>query len=371
MTLLAAGTLVTPFVALRPGWIAIEDGRVRELGEGRPAATPDLDLRDHAVAPGFVDVHCHGGGGADYATDGAAAASFHLRNGTTTTFASLVTAPVDVLVEQLGRLHELVAERIVAGIHLEGPFLARRRCGVHDPGLLRNPDRELLDRLIGAAQGSLRTVTLAPELAGGLAAIRRLRDGNIVPAVGHTDATYAQTLEAVEAGAAVGTHLFNGMRPLHHREPGPALALLDSPGVVCELILDGVHVHEALVRHVVRAAGTDRVVFVSDAISAAGMGDGTFELGGRPITVQDGVARLDGGLAGSTLTLARAVQLAVTVLGLPLADAVRMATATPARAFGLDGAGELAPGLPADLVVLGERLDVAGVMRQGRWLVEP
>ena len=371
MTLLAAGTLVTPFVTLRPGWIAIEDGRVQELGEGRPPAVADFDLGDRAVVPGFVDVHCHGGGAADYAVDGAAAASFHLRNGTTTTFASLVTAPLELLVEQLRQLHELAADGVIAGIHLEGPFLGARRRGAHDPTLLRNPAPELLDLLIGAARGSLRMVTLAPELAGGLAAIRRLRERGIVPAVGHTDASYAQTLEAVDAGAAVATHLFNGMRPLHHREPGPALALLEAPGVICELILDGVHVHEALVRHVVRAAGTDRIALVSDAISAAGMGDGTFELGGRSVIVENGVARLDGSLAGSTLTLARAVQLAVNALGLPFADAVRMATATPARALGLDGTGELAPGRPADLVVLGEGLDVAGVMRQGRWLVEP
>ena len=371
MTLLAAGTLVTPFVTFRPGWVEIEDGRVREVGGGRPPAAPAVELGDRAIAPGFVDVHCHGGGGADYATDGEDAASFHLRNGTTTTFASLVTAPLDALVDQLGRLHELVTQGVVAGIHLEGPFLANRRRGAHDPAQLRNPAPELLDQLIAAARGSLRMVTLAPELAGGLEAIRLLRERGIVPAVGHTDATYAETLEAVEAGAAVATHLFNGMRPLHHREPGAALALLEAPGVVCELILDGVHVHEALARHVIRAAGADRVALVSDAISAAGMGDGTFELGGRAVIVEDGVARLDGGLAGSTLTLARVVQLAVTALELPLADAVRMATATPARAFGLGGAGELAPGSPADLVLLGEGLDVAGVMRQGHWLVEP
>jgi N-acetylglucosamine-6-phosphate deacetylase len=195
-------------------------------------------------------------------------------------------------------------------------------------------------------------------------ALRRVRDAGALPAVGHTDATYEVAGEAARAGARVATHLFNGMRPLHHREPGPILALLEAPDVVLELIGDGVHLHPAIVAHITRTAGTARTALVTDSIAAAGMSDGEYELGGLDVEVNDGVARLaeGGSIAGSTATAASVFRRAVQVSGLPLTEAVRLASTTPAELLGLTDRGAIAPGLRADLLVLDEDLRVRKVV---------
>ena len=327
--------------------------------------------------PGFVDTHLHGGGGANFSTasrdETSTAVAFHRRHGTTTLVASLVTAGPADLLRQVGELADDVRAGLLDGIHLEGPWLSAVRCGAHQPSLMRDPDPDEIDRVLRAGAGAIRMVTIAPERDGALAAIGQVVDAGVVAAVGHTEATYDQTRAAIDAGATVGTHLFNAMRPINTREPGPVIALLEDPRVTVELITDGVHVDPALYRHVCRTVGPDRVSLVTDAMAAAGMPDGSYWLGPLEVEVVDGVARVAGTptIAGSTATMDHQFRFAVDRSGLPrdeaLMAAVRQASVNPARALGLPDLG-LAPGAGADLVVLDADLAVTGVLRQGSWV---
>jgi N-acetylglucosamine-6-phosphate deacetylase len=335
------------------------------------------------VVPGFVDMHVHGGGGTsftngnadDHLTTVARAAGFHLRHGTTTTLASLVTAAPAELISAVRTLAQATRLGTVAGIHLEGPWLSVARCGAHDHTRIRAPDAAEIDAVLAAADGTIRMVTLAPELPGSDDAIRRFLDAGVVVAVGHTDATYEQTKQAIALGATVGTHLFNAMPPLDHREPGPALALLQDQRVTVELIADGVHVHPAVVQAVIAAISPNRVAVVTDAIAAAGYGDGAYWLGSVPIDVESGVARVRGTstIAGSTATMDQHFRAVAAGLGTDdaLAAAVQMTSTTPARALGLTRVGALAPGFDANLVVLEQALQVTAVMANGDWRVGP
>lgn len=357
---------------VRPG--AVVPGYVEVDGPTILSVTAHGEAGDDIIVPGFVDLHCHGGGGHTF-TQGdpaaaRAAAAFHLRHGTTTMLASLVSSPYELMRDATAAYLPLVADGAIAGLHFEGPYLSHARCGAQNPAYLRDPSLEELTALVKLGDGAVRMVTIAPELPGALAAVDLLASGGVVAALGHTDATYEQTLAGVAAGATVGTHLFNGMRPAHHREPGPIVALLDSPSIVCELIPDGIHLHDGMLRFAARAAGPDRAALITDAMDAAGMPDGEYELGGQAVAVADRVARLvrDGSIAGSTLTMDAAFRRAVSA-GLDLATASAMASTTPARALGLaDQVGALEAGLRADLVVLGPDLTVRRVMRAGAWL---
>jgi N-acetylglucosamine-6-phosphate deacetylase len=374
--LLTADTLLTGQELLRPGWIDVVNGVVAALGAGVAPRPPDRDLGAVTVVPGFVDTHLHGGGGANFSTashaDTSTAVALHRQFGTTTLIASLVTADPDELLRQVTGLAEQVRAGLIAGIHLEGPWLSAKRCGAHQPSLMRDPDPAEVDRVLDAGAGTIRMVTLAPERDGALAAIERVVDRGVVAAVGHTEATYQQTRAAIAAGATVGTHLFNAMRPINTREPGPVIALLEDSRVTVELISDGVHVDPALYRHVTRSAGPDRVSLITDAMAATGMTDGVYHLGPVPVEVVAGVARVAGTdtIAGSTATMDRVFRFAVIHSGLPrdeaLMLAVRQASINPARALGLPRAGLVAGGA-ADLVVLDSDLIVRGVLRQGTW----
>jgi N-acetylglucosamine-6-phosphate deacetylase len=331
------------------------------------------------VVPGFVDTHLHGGGGANFSTASAAetatAVALHRKHGTTTLVASLVTAGPAQLLHQVRELADDVRGGLIDGIHLEGPWLSTTRCGAHQPSLMRDPDPAEIDRVLDAGAGAIRMVTLAPERDGALAAIGQIVEAGTVAAVGHTEATYAQTRAAMAAGATVGTHLFNAMRPIDRREPGPIVALLEDDRTTVELITDGVHVDPAIYRHVTRSAGPERVSLITDAMAAAGMADGEYWLGQLAVTVADGVARVAGTqtIAGGTATMDRVFRFAVVHSGLPrdeaLMAAVRQASINPARALRLPCAG-LVPGAPADLVVLDSDLAVTGVLRQGSWVSE-
>jgi N-acetylglucosamine-6-phosphate deacetylase len=326
------------------------------------------------VVPGFVDLHCHGGGGNRFTTgvagEARAAAAFHLAHGTTTMLASLVSSPFELMRDATAAFLPLVADGTVAGIHFEGPYLSGTRCGAQNPAYLRNPSLAELTALLALGGPAIRMMTIAPELPGALDAIAQLVSAGTIAALGHTDATYGQALAGVAAGATVGTHVFNGMRPPHHREPGPVVALLDSPPVVSELIADGIHLHDGMLRFAARSAGPDRTALVTDAMDAAGMPDGRYDLGGQAVVVADRVARLerDGTIAGSTLTMDAALRRAVSA-GIALPDACLMAATTPARVLGLsDELGALEAGLRADLVVLSPDLRVKRVMRAGAWV---
>ena len=378
--LLTAETLLTGRELLRPGWIEISKGLIDALGAGLPPRPPDMVLGAVTVVPGFVDTHVHGGGGTNFSaavrSDTATAVDFHRRHGTTTLVASLVTADPDQLLHQITGLAGDVREGLIDGIHLEGPWLSTVRCGAHQPTLMRDPDPAEIDRVLQAGAGTVRMITIAPERQGALTAIERIVDAGAVAAVGHTEASYEQTRAAITAGATVGTHLFNAMRPINTREPGPVIALLEDPRVTVELITDGVHVDPALYRHVSRSAGPDRVSLITDAISAAGMSDGTYHLGPLAVDVVDRVARVAGTqtIAGSTATMDHQFRFAVQHSGLDrdeaLIAAVRQASINPARALGLPAAG-LDPGGAADLAVLDADLAVTGVLRQGSWVLTP
>ena len=374
--LLTAETVLTGRELLRPGWIEVSDGALRAVGSGPAHRVPDHDLGAVTIVPGFVDTHVHGGGGANFsaasAAETATAVAMHRRHGTTTLLASLVTAAPDELICQVTELAADVRAGLLAGIHLEGPWLSTERCGAHQPSLMRDPDADEIDRVLEAGAGTIRMVTLAPERDGAIAAIERIVDAGVVAAVGHTQATYAQTRSAIAVGATVGTHLFNAMRPINAREPGPVIALLEDPRVTVELIADGLHVDPALYRHVTRSAGADRVSLITDAMAASGMTDGAYQLGAVTVDVVGGVARVAGTdiIAGSTATMDHQFRFAVTHCGLPRDDAlmlaVRQSSINPARALGLPRPG-LVPGAVADLVMLDSDLVVTGVLHQGSW----
>jgi N-acetylglucosamine-6-phosphate deacetylase len=336
-----------------------------------------VDARGHWIVPGFVDIHNHGGGGAAFsgpADDVLRAVHTHRAHGTTTLVASTVTDDMDFLVKQAGLLSELAEQGEIAGIHFEGPFISPCRKGAHSEALLRDPDPAEVRKLIDAARGRARMVTLATELPGGIDSVRLLAEHGVIAAVGHTDATYEQTVEAIEAGATVATHLFNAMPQIGHRAPGPITALLEDERVTVELINDGTHLHPASLQLAFHHAGAQRVAFITDAMDAAGVGDGRYLLGPLEVEVSDGVARLveGGSIAGSTLTMDRAFKRAVTVDRLPVQDVVAAISANPAKLLGMyDTVGSLEPGKDADLVVLDEHFDLKGVMRRGEWVVDP
>lgn len=373
--ILEGADVVLPTGVVKGGRLVIDGPRIAEHA---PENTPTLELGGHWLLPGFVDIHNHGGGGASFTSgtveDILTGIHTHRLHGTTTLVASTVTGDMDGLARRAGLLSELAEQGDLAGIHFEGPFISPCRKGAHAEDLLRDPAPAEVRKLIDAARGRAAMVTLATELPGGIDSVRLLAEHGVIAAIGHTDATYEQTVQAIDAGATVATHLFNAMPPLGHREPGPIAALLDDERITVELINDGTHLHPASLQLAFRHAGAGRVAFITDAMDAAGFGDGRYWLGPLEVDVSKGVARLvDGGtIAGSTLTLDRAFKRAVTIDRLSVEDAVTALSATPARLLGLDDrVGSLAPGKDADLVLLDGNFDLKGVMRKGEWVMEP
>ncbi|MFD9110376.1 N-acetylglucosamine-6-phosphate deacetylase [Streptomyces bottropensis] len=372
---LEGANVVLPTGTVKNGRLTIDGTKI---SDNPPENAHTLLVHDHWLVPGFIDLHNHGGGGASF-TSGTVEEVLqgirtHRLHGTTTLVASTVTGDMDGLAHRAGLLSELAEQGDIAGIHFEGPFISPCRKGAHAEALLRDPDPAEVRKLIDAARGRASMVTLATELPGGLDSVRLLAELGVLAAIGHTDATYEQTVQAIDAGATVATHLFNAMPPLGHREPGPIAALLEDERITVELINDGTHLHPASLQLAFRHAGAGRVAFITDAMDAAGFGDGRYMLGPLEVEVADGVARLveGGSIAGSTLTQDRALKRAVTVDRLPIEDAVAALSANPARLLGLhDRIGSLDPGKDADLVLLDADFDVKGVLRKGEWVVNP
>ncbi|WP_049562378.1 N-acetylglucosamine-6-phosphate deacetylase [Nonomuraea sp. SBT364] len=373
---LADARIVTP-EGVHEGWLTIEDGRITHVGHGS-APRPGHSLGGRHVVPGFVDMHNHGGAGGsfpsgeqDKARD---AVALHERHGTTTLVASLVTDSLDRLTRAAASLAELCDDGLLAGIHFEGPYIAKARCGAHNPALLREPSPQEFAGLVKAGRGHVRMLTIAGELPGALDTIRLAVSEGVIAALGHTSADYDLARETIEAGVTVATHLYNAMPQLGHRDPGPIAALLEDERVTVELVNDGVHVHTAMLRLACEVAGPGRTALITDAMMATGLSDGEYPLGSMAVRVVDGVARLveGGSIAGSTLTMDVAFRRAVREMGLSLPDAAQIASLTPARVLGLaDRVGSIAVGKSADLVVLTDELEVAGVMKRGDWITEP
>ncbi|MDN5820211.1 MAG: amidohydrolase family protein [Brachybacterium sp.] len=343
---------------------------------------------DGLILPGLVDLHCHGGGGASFPDaetpeDMLIAIREHRRHGTTSLVASLVTADAATLRERVSDLAQLATDEEITAIHLEGPFLSVERRGAQNPEHIVDGDADLVRELAQLAAGALATMTVAPEVAGADAVIEALAEVGALPSLGHTDGNSAQMTHAVtrartelrrEHGRSplpTATHLFNGMRPIHHRDPGPALAALDaaaSGDLVVEVIADGVHLDARTVAHVFAIAAEQNVVLVTDAMAAAGMPDGQYRLGALDVTVESGVATLTGGsaIAGGTAHLLDVVRFAVTEAGVDLVRAVRAASSVPAAVLGMqDRIGVLAPGRRADAVLVDSGLAPVTVLRAG------
>lgn len=398
---LLRGTLLSDGTAGQDSVVAVKDGRIAYAGPGggfdarQFPGVEELPLPDgSSLLPGLVDLHCHGAAGGGFPTgedrDCREAVDFLHRNGTTTLLASLVTAPGAELVRSLGVLKFLAAEGLIAGVHSEGPFLSSARCGAQDPRWLRDPDPELLRRLLAAAGGTLRTMTYAPELPGASDLVRILTDHGVTPSLGHTNADArvaaaslaeaAVLMGSASAGGAFGprarptvTHLFNGMPPLHHRSPGPVAACLRLAAAgtaVVELVGDGVHLDPETVRMVFDLVGAEGIALVTDSMAATGLSDGTYELGSSDVVVHDGVATLgrNGALAGGTATLLEVVRATIAA-GVSPADAVMSATLVPARVLGLETEiGGLRTGMRADVIAVDPGFELVAVLRGGRIL---
>ena len=376
---LRGGRVVTPAGVVDDD-VVVAEGRIAAVG-GAPSGEV-VEMGGRWVLPGFVDVHVHGGGGAQCNTtdpdEVRRVAAFHAGHGTTALLATTVAAPVDDLVGaaraiDAARATPAAGSAEILGTHLEGPFLSPAWPGAMEREVFLAPDVDALDRLLAA--GTVRAISLAPELPGALAVIQRAAAVGVCVSLGHSDATYAQAQAAAEAGARSVTHAFNAMRPLHHREPGMVGAALDLDALTCEVICDGIHVDPVVVRLLVGRKGPQRTVLVTDAIEATGLSDGDYRLGDRRVEVHGGRATLPGGdtIAGSTLTMDQALRNVVAFTGVSVPDAAAMAATTPARLLGIaDRKGAIAPGLDADLVILepGD-LALAGVLVRGAWVSRP
>jgi N-acetylglucosamine-6-phosphate deacetylase len=381
-TLIHAGRALTPSAEIADAGILVRDGVIEAVGPRSSMALPtgaqEISATGKTAIPGFVDVHIHGAGGHDV-MEGSAEAMLAVtqtvaRHGTTSFVATTVTAGTDETIRSVEGIAKYIAEQHenedpraeVLGIHFEGPFISATRRGVHPASHLTLPSAELLEKFLHAAAGNAQILTIAPELLGAMPCIDAARKAGMVVSLGHTDATYEQARAGIAHGARHATHVYNAMRPFSHRDTGVIGAVLTSPEVSAELIADGVHVEEAAMRLLLQAKGAGGVVLISDGISATGMPDGKYMLGGLEVTVSGGVCRnSEGRLAGSTLTLDRALRN-IVALGAPLADAVRMLTLNPASLLGIEfKKGALRTGADADLLLLDESLHVTNVWARG------
>jgi N-acetylglucosamine-6-phosphate deacetylase len=373
---------MTPFVEVGDGVVLIAEGKIvfcglREAVE-LPTGTREYDAGEWTIAPGFVDIHIHGAGGHDVMQADEQGlrhiAETVARFGTTAYVATTVTASPDDTCRSLESLARAAKRQRAGtssagpaaellGIHFEGPFISHVRRGVHPPEWIATPAAGLFERMLAAADGEARIITLAPELPGALELVERARAARMVASMGHTNATYEEAMAAIARGASHATHVFNAMRPFSHRDTGVLGAVLTHPEVTAEIIADGIHVDNAAIRILLAAKGNDRVILVTDAIAATAMPDGNYRLGTFEVSVTGGVCRdAEGHLAGSTLTLDRAVRLMVE-LGVPAIEAVRMATLQPAWKLGIESRkGALVAGADADLLFLDDALHVRGAM---------
>ncbi len=387
-----AGTLLikhariyTPLTIINDGFIYIENGIIKSIGrEPCPVKSSDsINAEGFIVAPGFIDTHIHGYKG--YDSNDCKPESYLkmsqllVRHGVTAFIPSTVTAPHDVLLEASKAIREAAEHwdhngARILGLHLEGPYISKEKKGAQNPEYIRAASRSELEDYIKASNNLIRQITVAPEAPGVLDLIPYAVEKGIVVSIGHTNASYEETKKAIEAGASKATHLYNAMKAIHHREPGPIIALLEDKNVYIELIADFIHVSKPMLKLAIDYAGTNRIVLITDAISATMLPDGEYKLGGLNVIVKDGIPRLasSGALAGSTLTMDKAVKN-VHSLGYSIPETLSMASLNPAKsvyALWREKIGLIKPGFKADLVFLNENLDVVKTMVGGVFVYE-
>ena len=390
-TVFAARSLYTPLEEIQNPLVFVEGGVITDLASRStreiPANTALIDFADAVIAPGFVDIHMHGGAGLDVMQASEAEmphlGRFLSQHGVTGYFPTTVAAPIDVTCAALERIANAIAagesgtngngsndntsQARPLGIHLEGPFLSHARRGVHAPENLALPTVALFERLWQAARGHVRMLTIAPELPGAPEVIAEAARRRVLVSIGHSDADLNAAQAGVRAGARHATHTFNAMRPLDHREPGILAEVLTDAQVSADIIVDGIHVAPSVVRLFLKAKGIEGSVLITDATAAAGMPDGRYQLGTMMVDVKNGMCTIDGKLAGSVLTMDRAVRNVMEFGSWSLRHAIRAATLNPARAAGLaDHYGALASGAEASFVVLSLAGDVRKTIVRGR-----
>ena len=374
---ITGGRVVTPFRVLEPGTVIVREGKIAALEEGARSVEGEagvIDAQGLTVAPGLMDIHVHGGSGHDTmdATPEAIRemARFFARHGVTSFLPTTMSAGREETLTAIRNVARCMEEGTdgaeVLGVHMEGPYISVEKKGAQPPSQIRPADPEEYRAFFQA--GPVRLITLAPEVPENRELITYAVEHGAAVAVGHSAATYEEVLEAVSLGLSQATHTFNGMAGLHHRRPGTVGAVLSCDEIYAQVIVDFVHIHPAVVKLLVRAKGPERTVLITDAIRAAGMPDGTYELGGQRVIVREGEARLPtGSLAGSILTMDRAVRNVMEAAELSLPQALEMATITPARSIGVeDRKGSLEQGKDADIILLDEKLRVVLTLVGGR-----
>jgi len=384
-TIFTAARLFTPVEEIRNPLLVVEDSQIVALSSRSSTEVPRdarlIDFGDAVLVPGYFDIHIHGGGGLDVMratlAELARLGQFLIKHGVTGYFATTVAAPLDATCAALERLADAIEAKEAngdspvqarpLGIHLEGPFLSHKRRGVHPPEYLVAPTIEIFDRLWQAARGHVRMLTIAPEIPGAIEVIAEAARRNVCVSIGHSDAELPAAQQAVKAGARHATHTFNAMRPLDHRQPGILGEVLSDDSITADLIADGIHVSPEVVKVFLHAKGHERAVLITDAISATGMPEGRYQLGPIEVEVKDGKCTANGSLAGSVLTMDRAVRNVTKFSEWTLRDAVRAATLNPAQAVGMtDSRGTLKPGTSADFTVLNSSGEVLKTIVAGR-----
>lgn len=384
-TAFTASRLFTPTEEIQNPLLIVEDARIIELSSRAtkevPSGTALVDFGDAILSPGFLDIHIHGGAGVDVMRASPSElprlGKFLATHGVIGYFATTVAAPLDATCKALDRLADAIETATTAsntdtaharplGIHLEGPFLSHKRRGVHPPENLVTPTIAVFERLWQAARGHVRMLTIAPEIPGAMEVIAEAAKRNVCVSIGHSDAEMPTAQAAVMAGARHATHTFNAMRPLDHREPGILGEVLGNDDMTADIIVDGIHVDPAVVKLFLRTKGRERAVLITDAISATGMPDGRYQLGPIEVDVKDGKCTSNGSLAGSVLTMDRAVRNVTKFSNWGLRDAVQAATLNPARAVGLTSHGVLVPGANADFTVLSSSGEVLKTIVNGQ-----
>lgn len=380
--------VVLPDKVLENHCVIIEDGKIVDI---RPFMNIDnsrsidslvsigdyevIDGNHNYLSPGFIDIHTHGNSGFDivdgflHALD--MIAEYNLKNGVTSFLGTVITSSLDDTKRAIKNVKEYINKRKntnLIGVHLEGPFFNPTKKGAQNEKYIINPDLKVISELLEVSEGSVKMVSIAPELEGALDVIEYLRNEGIRVTLAHTDAKYDQVIRAIDKGITIATHLFNGMSSFNHREPGPVGASLVDDRVYCEIIADGVHLHDATILLTIKVKGYDKVILVSDSMRAAGLNDGEYEFGGQKVYVKDGIARLSSGnLAGSTTDLRKSVYYMVKKLNTSLYEAVKMATINPAKALDInDRKGSIEIGKDADLIIFDDSLNIRLVMLMGR-----